>query len=204
MAKRGDSQSLATCKTLAKELVRSRKAKERLYLSKTNLHSVEMQLSNQLAQLRIAKSMQQSAQVHRFCGWGLAVPGSGCGRCVGCGSDFVDISVSLCLCVSLAFFPVPSFSVSPRLSPSLSCFARFARKVMRMMNQLVSVPQISTTMMSMQREMAKAGMIEEMMGEAIDDAFDAEDEEVCLVLPVFSTFVDRSRSLCVGGRGRRD
>lgn len=45
VAKRGDTKS---CKSLAKELVRSRKHKDRLYTSKAQLNSVSMQLTHQL------------------------------------------------------------------------------------------------------------------------------------------------------------
>ncbi len=45
LLKRGDRNS---AKVLAKELLRSRKAKERLYSSKAQLNSVGMQLTQQL------------------------------------------------------------------------------------------------------------------------------------------------------------
>lgn len=48
---------------LAKEIVQSRKAVNRLYTAKANLSSVEMQIKGQMAQLRVAGSLQQSAEV---------------------------------------------------------------------------------------------------------------------------------------------
>lgn len=48
LAKKGD---LASAKILAKELLRSRKAKERLYKSKAELNSVSMQLTQNLGNL---------------------------------------------------------------------------------------------------------------------------------------------------------
>lgn len=48
-AKAGDT---ASAKILAKELVQSRKAKERLYTSKAQLHSVELQLTEQACMMR--------------------------------------------------------------------------------------------------------------------------------------------------------
>jgi charged multivesicular body protein 3 len=52
-------------------------------------------------------------------------------------------------------------------------------EVMALVNGLVKVPQLMTTMRNMSREMAKAGMIDEMVGEAIDGAVteEGEDEE---------------------------
>lgn len=40
--------NIAACKTMAKELLHSRKAKDRLYTSKAQINSVSMQLQNQL------------------------------------------------------------------------------------------------------------------------------------------------------------
>jgi charged multivesicular body protein 3 len=63
MAKKGDKSSMASAKTLALELVKSRKAKERLYKSKAQLNSVSMQLTTQLAQMKMAGIMAKSTQV---------------------------------------------------------------------------------------------------------------------------------------------
>lgn len=46
-AKRGD---MSNAKTLAKELVRSRKATNRLHVSKATMNSVMMQMENQLGE----------------------------------------------------------------------------------------------------------------------------------------------------------
>ncbi len=48
---------------LAKEVVQSRKAVNRLYTAKANLSSVELQMKQQLSQLRVAGSLQQSTEV---------------------------------------------------------------------------------------------------------------------------------------------
>ncbi|KAL1511456.1 hypothetical protein AB1Y20_006255 [Prymnesium parvum] len=116
--KRGD---LSNAKMLAKELVRSRKATNRLYASKATMNSVMMQMENQLAQVKMTGHMQKSAQV------------------------------------------------------------------MAHMNKLVKVADVQETMQEMQKEMVKAGVIEEMLDdsmEALDDedAEDAADEEVQKVL----------------------
>ena len=52
-------------------------------------------------------------------------------------------------------------------------------EVMALVNGLVKVAQLMSTMRNMSREMAKAGMIDEMVGEAIDGAVaeEGEDEE---------------------------
>ena len=52
-------------------------------------------------------------------------------------------------------------------------------EVMSAMNNLIKLPQLNAQMMDMAREMERAGLIEELMGEAMEDAManDALDEE---------------------------
>lgn len=59
-AAKGDKD---TCTILAKEIVHSRKACNRIYLSKAHLNSVQLQMKNQLATLRVAGSLQKSTEV---------------------------------------------------------------------------------------------------------------------------------------------
>merc|ERR1712117_256536 len=59
-AKRGDKES---ARVLAKAVVASRKAVNRIYTAKANLSSVEMQMRNQASQLRLAGSLQKSSEV---------------------------------------------------------------------------------------------------------------------------------------------
>ncbi|KPA81345.1 Snf7-like protein [Leptomonas pyrrhocoris] len=47
-------------------------------------------------------------------------------------------------------------------------------EIMKEMNNLVKVKEIQQSMMSMSREMAKAGLIEETMNESIDNALDED------------------------------
>jgi len=63
LAKKGDKQNLNSAKTLAKELIRSRKAKENIYKSKAQLNSVAMQLTQNLSMMKVAGVMQRSTQV---------------------------------------------------------------------------------------------------------------------------------------------
>ena len=51
-------------------------------------------------------------------------------------------------------------------------------EVMATMNKLVKLPELQKTMMEMQREMERAGLIEEMVGDAMDslDGDDVEEE----------------------------
>jgi len=60
LAKKGDK---ASAKVLAKEIVQSRKAKERIYKSKAQLNSVSMQLSTSLSMMKVAGVMQKSTQI---------------------------------------------------------------------------------------------------------------------------------------------
>ena len=50
-------------------------------------------------------------------------------------------------------------------------------QVMKVVNDLIKVPELNQTMQQMSREMMKAGLIEETMGEMMDDAFDTDDIE---------------------------
>ena len=59
-AKKGQND---VCKILAKEIIASRKAVNKIYSAKAQLNSVDMQLKNQLATIRIAGTLQQSTQV---------------------------------------------------------------------------------------------------------------------------------------------
>lgn len=54
---------LDVCKILAKELIQSRKAKNRIYTSKAHLNSVGMQMKNQQALLRVSGSLEKSTVV---------------------------------------------------------------------------------------------------------------------------------------------
>jgi len=59
-AKKGDRD---VCVILAKEIVQSRKAVNKIYTAKANINSVQLQMKNQLATIRIAGAMQSSAEV---------------------------------------------------------------------------------------------------------------------------------------------
>ncbi|XP_050294155.1 charged multivesicular body protein 3 [Anthonomus grandis grandis] len=59
-AKKGDKD---TCTILAKEIIRARKAINKIYTSKAHLNSVMLQMKNQLATLRVAGSLQKSTEV---------------------------------------------------------------------------------------------------------------------------------------------
>uniref|UniRef100_A0A336M1F5 CSON010269 protein n=1 Tax=Culicoides sonorensis TaxID=179676 RepID=A0A336M1F5_CULSO len=51
------------CTILAKEIIRSRKAVTKIYTSKATINSVQLQMKNQLATIRIAGSLQKSTEV---------------------------------------------------------------------------------------------------------------------------------------------
>ncbi|CRL07221.1 CLUMA_CG020202, isoform A [Clunio marinus] len=59
-AKKNDKQ---VCTILAKEMVRSRKAVNRIYASKAQLSSVQLQMQQQLATLKVSGSLQKSTEV---------------------------------------------------------------------------------------------------------------------------------------------
>lgn len=60
LAKKGERAAIAP---LARALVQSKKAKERIHVSKANLNSVQLELRHQVATLRMAKVMQSSTKV---------------------------------------------------------------------------------------------------------------------------------------------
>ncbi|KAI8917364.1 Snf7-domain-containing protein, partial [Entophlyctis helioformis] len=116
-AKRGDTVS---CKTLAREIVRSRKAKDRMHTSKAQLNSLVLSMQEQLGMLKVTGALQKSGEV------------------------------------------------------------------MKMVNGLVKLPQISAAMQELSQEMMKAGIIEEMVNDTLemdDEGLDEEaDEEVDKVI----------------------
>lgn len=59
-AKKGDKD---VCKILAKEIIRARKACNKIYTSKAHLNSVSLQMKNQLATIRVAGSVSKSTEV---------------------------------------------------------------------------------------------------------------------------------------------
>merc|ERR1719378_81064 len=62
-AKRKD---MSTCKMLAREVVRSRKAVTRMHTSKAQMNSVVMQMENQLAQQKVTGHMAKSTEVMKM------------------------------------------------------------------------------------------------------------------------------------------
>ncbi len=61
-------------------------------------------------------------------------------------------------------------------------------KVMGRMNKKMNLPQISKIMMEFEKQNETMGMKEEMMGDAMDDAFADDDDEVRVVM-LFLLFV---------------
>eukprot|EP00745_Piridium_sociabile_P012914 TRINITY_DN19514_c0_g1_i1.p1 TRINITY_DN19514_c0_g1~~TRINITY_DN19514_c0_g1_i1.p1 ORF type:complete len:217 (+),score=23.67 TRINITY_DN19514_c0_g1_i1:51-701(+) len=98
-ARRND---VVSCKLLAREIVRSRAAKNRLHESKAHMNSVSMSLQNNMATMRMSEHLKTSTDV------------------------------------------------------------------MQSMNQLIRYPEVAKTMKNMATEMAKMGLIEEMVGDAVD------------------------------------
>lgn len=59
-AKKGDKD---VCFILAKEIIQSRKAVNKMHAAKAQLNSVDMQMKNQLATLRLAGTLEKSTEV---------------------------------------------------------------------------------------------------------------------------------------------
>ncbi|KAK1289283.1 hypothetical protein QJS10_CPB18g01747 [Acorus calamus] len=107
-AKRND---MTSAKSLAKELVRSRRAVNRLHENKAQLNSISMHLGESVAIARTVGHLSKSAEV------------------------------------------------------------------MKLVNNLMKAPEVAATMMEFSKEMTKAGVIEEMVTDAVDSALDSEDIE---------------------------
>ena len=117
-AKRGDK---ASCGILSKEIIRARKAKDRIITSKATLNSLILTIQQQVATAKVANSLGESAQI------------------------------------------------------------------MSLVNSLVKLPEISSSIQELSKEMLKAGIIEEMIQETIEftdseDIEEAASEEVDKVL----------------------
>ena len=70
-AKRGDRPS---CFSLAKELIHSRRAKERLFINKAQLNSLALQLQQQLAHTKMIGSLEKSSDLMRIMNRLVKVP----------------------------------------------------------------------------------------------------------------------------------
>jgi charged multivesicular body protein 3 len=104
-SKRNDIKS---CRILAREIVNSKKAKERIITSKAQLNSLAMSMQQQLSVAKVTGAMSKSTDV------------------------------------------------------------------MKALNTLIKLPEISLTMQEMSKEMMRAGLIDEM----ISDALEMDDEEL--------------------------
>ncbi|KAJ2357890.1 Vacuolar protein-sorting-associated protein 24 [Coemansia erecta] len=71
LARKGDTTS---CKILAKELVRSRKQRDRIATNKAQLNSITMELGYQASKLKVVGSLQKSTQVMRSVNRLMSVP----------------------------------------------------------------------------------------------------------------------------------
>lgn len=109
LAKKGDA---GNCRLLAREMLRSRKTRNRMEASKATLSSLSMQLNEQLATIKITGTLQKSTTM------------------------------------------------------------------MKEVNSLVKLPELTATMGRLQMEMTKAGVMDEMVSDTLDmDGLEDEEEE---------------------------
>ncbi|PHT46822.1 hypothetical protein CQW23_15980, partial [Capsicum baccatum] len=107
-AKRND---MSSAKSLAMELVRSKRTVNRLYENKAQLNSISMHLGESVAIARTVGHLSKSAEV------------------------------------------------------------------MKLVNNLMKAPEVAVTMQEFNKEMTKAGVIEEIVNDAVNSALDSEDIE---------------------------
>lgn len=108
-AKKGDRDA---CLVLARSLIHSKKAIERLEVSKAQMESVRLHMNQQLANIKVAGAIQKSADV------------------------------------------------------------------MKVMQNLVKVHEVSQAMNELAKEMMKAGIMEELMEETVEDAVNIDEEDM--------------------------
>ena len=135
-------QQMVSVKVLAKSLVRSRKAKDRLWEARASLNSVRMQIQQQYSITKVAQGMKASTKVMEL------MP--------------VRIACVIFHC---------------RVLGNLLAAFRFRGK-------LCSVPEIAEQMRNLAQEMNKAGVIEEMINDGLDAAFDTEDMDDAIATEV--------------------
>ncbi|TFJ82008.1 hypothetical protein NSK_006676 [Nannochloropsis salina CCMP1776] len=111
LAKQGETRRGALT-ILAKDLVRSRKTREKMVGGKAMLASVQMQIQMQMSTIKVAGCMQKSADV------------------------------------------------------------------LKTLNALVKIPELSKVCQEMAREMERAGLVEEMVGDAMDSVDITDEDEV--------------------------
>ena len=56
------------CKILAKEVVGSKRAVQKLQLNKVQINSIMMQMDNQVSMMRVTRSLQKSTEVMKLMG----------------------------------------------------------------------------------------------------------------------------------------
>ena len=137
-AKRGD---ISNAKALARELVHSHKAKERIYMSKAALRSAELSMTQAAAMAKVAGGIKKSTEV------------------------------------------------------------------MAAMNRLISIPELNRTMAAMSSEMMKAGLIDEMVQDTMDDVLDEElesDEEEAVASVLAAIAEGRDPALKDKGKQRME
>lgn len=110
-AKQAAKQDPVALRMLAKQILHSRKAVNRLITAQTQMNSVSMQLQNQVSQMKVMGSLSKSTEI------------------------------------------------------------------MSQMNSLTRCSEVRQVAMTMSREMTKAGLIDDMMTEVMDDAMGSDVEE---------------------------
>lgn len=126
LAKRGDKKA---CMTLAKELVRSKRHKERLYTSKAQLNSIVMQLNHQLCECFFLVTAT--------------------GRCR-------ELHMGALLLFSCLIYPLmENYNDYSLATLKIAGVLQKSSEIMKLVNQVVRLPEISQAMQEMSMEMMK-------------------------------------------------
>ncbi|KAJ8866061.1 hypothetical protein PR048_033585 [Dryococelus australis] len=147
-AKKGDKD---ICLILAKEVLRARKAVNKIHISKAHMQSILLQMKNQLGNVFFFDNAGVTDITPVLAGY-VYRPSPHYPRAGGRAPEFALV-----------------MPTTLRVAGSL----QKSTEVMQAIQNLVKVPEVSETMRELSREMMKAGIIEEML----DDTMDNLDEE---------------------------
>ncbi|KAI0243690.1 Vacuolar protein-sorting-associated protein 24 [Massospora cicadina] len=168
VAKRKDAKS---CRILATEIVRARRHKGRLYTSKAQLNPVMMQLQHQTGTLHRSHPKAKRGGVWVWNANSKFSKGKlWWGNLDGSLPDLYD----------------------PSALAKMAGTLQKSAEVMKLVNRLVKLPEISHAMREMARELTKVGILEEMMEDTLEglDSEGLEDEAEAEVNKVLYEITD--------------
>ncbi|KAF8397748.1 hypothetical protein HHK36_016670 [Tetracentron sinense] len=174
-------------KALAKEIVRSRQAVNRLHENKAQLNSISMHIGESVVESSVVGcELCEAVAPYYYCPTNYVGPVAEdlslynivwkCHNYVytssSAGGTYAsDYAYNRCL---IKFLIEVMIQIS--ISRTVGHMSKSA-EVMKLVNNLMKAPEVAATMQEFSKEMTKAGVIEEMVNDAVDTALDSEDIE---------------------------